>query len=47
VYWEPGRKPSLIAVAVGAFADPDFSAPSKQVYCNSRHRWLKINVAEK
>jgi hypothetical protein len=27
VYWEAERRPDLIAVAVGAFADPGFPAP--------------------
>lgn len=46
VYWEPERKKSVLAVAAGAFSDPDFPMPGKQVYCNSRHRWLEINVVE-
>ncbi len=46
VYWEPERKQSLIAVAVGAFGDSDFPAPGKQVYCTSRHSWLNIDVVE-
>jgi hypothetical protein len=40
VYWEPGRMPDLVAVAVGAFADPDFPAPSQSVYTQCRHAWV-------
>ncbi|WP_407166334.1 GFA family protein [Bradyrhizobium sp. ORS 111] len=40
VYWEPGRAPDLVAVAVGAFADPDFPAPSQAVYTQRRHAWV-------
>jgi hypothetical protein len=40
VYWEPGRAPDLVAVAVGAFADPDFPAPSQSVYAQHRHAWV-------
>ena len=40
VYWEPKRKPDAIAVAVGAFADPAFPAPSQEVYCDQRHPWV-------
>lgn len=46
VYWEPERRPALVAVAVGAFGDSNFPAPSKQVYCSSRHAWLNIDVVE-
>lgn len=42
VYWEPARKPELIGVAVGAFADPAFPVPSQQVYVEFRHPWVSI-----
>ncbi|CAN7395572.1 GFA family protein [Bosea sp. LjRoot237] len=44
VYWEPLRKAEMIAVAVGAFADPDFPAPGKQVYPQHRHPWVAVPV---
>lgn len=44
VYWEPLRKPEMVAVAVGAFADPDFPAPGKQVYTQHRHPWVAVPV---
>jgi hypothetical protein len=40
VYWEPRRKPEMVAVAVGAFADPAFPAPSQAVYAEHRHSWV-------
>ena len=40
VYWEPRRAPDLIGVAVGAFADPDFPAPSQSVFTQRRHAWV-------
>jgi hypothetical protein len=41
VFWEPGRKPEVIAVAVGAFADPAFPAPTQAVYAEHRHPWVR------
>jgi hypothetical protein len=40
VWWEGLRFPDRIAVATGAFADPDFPAPTRAVYAQHRHRWL-------
>ncbi|MCB1380610.1 MAG: GFA family protein [Rhodobiaceae bacterium] len=40
VFWEPGRKPSLIAVGVGSFGDPSFPAPTQEVHVESRHNWV-------
>jgi hypothetical protein len=40
VFWEPKRLEKLIAVAVGAFADPAFPPPSQAVYLEHRHAWL-------
>ncbi len=40
VFWEPARKPDLIAVALGAFADPTFPGPTKEVYVDRRHPWV-------
>ena len=44
VWWEPSRKPEFVAVATGAFADPDFPAPTKSVYGEQRHRWLPGDI---
>ena len=40
VFWEPERKPDAIGVAVGAFADPAFPAPTQAVYDKRRHAWV-------
>jgi hypothetical protein len=40
VYWTPDRKPEMVAVAVGAFADPAFPAPSREVHAEHRHGWV-------
>src|SRR5262245_4367374 len=32
VYWEPEAFPDLVAVAIGAFADPSFAAPTHSVW---------------
>jgi len=40
VYWKAARKPEMVAVAVGAFADPAFPAPSQAVYSEHRHQWV-------
>jgi hypothetical protein len=40
VFWEPERKPDAVAVAVGAFADPSFPAPTQSVWNERRHQWV-------
>ena len=39
VYWEFSGMPGVIAVAVGAFADPGFPEPRHSVYEARRHPW--------
>jgi hypothetical protein len=34
--------PGVTAVAIGAFADPDFPAPAYSVYEERKHKWLAI-----
>jgi len=34
--------PDLVAVAVGAFADPSFPRPSLQVHQETCHPWVSI-----
>ena len=41
VYWEPRRKPEVVAIAAGAFADPTFPGPTKEVFIEHRHHWLQ------
>nr|WP_202803233.1 GFA family protein [Nitratireductor pacificus] len=40
VFWYPQRLPELIAVAVGAFADPSFPKPVQAVHAEHRHTWV-------
>ena len=40
VYWQLQQHPELIAVAVGAFADPGFGPPRHSVYERRRHGWV-------
>jgi hypothetical protein len=44
VCWEPARKPDMIAVALGAFADRDFPAPTQAVYETFRYPWLRDGI---
>ena len=45
VYWSPDRKPDLVAVAMGAFGDPAFSAPTQAVFTEHRHKWVRSGPA--
>jgi hypothetical protein len=47
VWWEPRRKPDLVAVATGAFADPHFPAPTQTVNDGSRHPWVGLPIPAK
>ncbi len=40
VWWEPQRKPDMVAVAPGAFAAPNFPAPDQSVHEETRHSWV-------
>jgi hypothetical protein len=42
VYYGVEDQPELIAVPVGAFADPGFPAPRFSVYENRRHAWAAV-----
>lgn len=39
VYWELTVAPEVLAIAVGAFADPSFPPPRFSVYERRRHGW--------
>ena len=39
VYWDNDTMPGMIAVPVGAFADPTFPPPQFSVYVARRHAW--------
>lgn len=40
---EADNLPAMIAVAVGAIADPNFPAPIKSVFEQSKHVWVEIS----
>ncbi|MBI3512720.1 MAG: GFA family protein [Proteobacteria bacterium] len=42
VYWQAGRFPDHIGIAVGAFADPTFPPPAFSVWEESKHAWLGL-----
>ena len=42
VYWTLPSQPGLVAVAAGAFADPEYPAPWFSVYERRRHRWVDV-----
>jgi hypothetical protein len=42
VYWTLDTMPGVIAVAVGAFADPGFPAPTVSVYEDRKHAWVVV-----
>jgi len=43
VFWEPDFRPDRVAVAIGAFADPAFPPPDKQVYAETAHPWVAVS----
>ncbi|RXT52357.1 GFA family protein [Bradyrhizobium betae] len=45
VYWKADNLPAMVGVAVGAIADPNFPAPIKSVFEQSKHAWVEINAA--
>ncbi|MCP3368272.1 GFA family protein [Bradyrhizobium cajani] len=42
VYWKAENLPAMIAVAVGAIADPNYPAPVRSVFEQSKHAWVEI-----
>lgn len=44
VFWELQRKPEVMAVSVGSFADPEFPAPTHAVYDKYRHPWVAVST---
>jgi hypothetical protein len=42
VFYDIDQMPGLIAVPVGAFADPTFPAPSFSVYEARKHGWVRV-----
>jgi hypothetical protein len=42
VFWRDVDGPDLVAVPLGAFADPSFPPPTVSVYDSRRHPWLVL-----
>ena len=42
VFWTCEGSPEVIAVAIGAFADPSFPQPTVSVYESRRYPWLSV-----
>jgi uncharacterized protein YndB with AHSA1/START domain len=42
VHWQLAQFPDVIAIAVGAFADPTFPAPAFSVYEERQHQWVEL-----
>ncbi|MBK9264456.1 MAG: GFA family protein [Polyangiaceae bacterium] len=42
VFYDIADMPDVIAVPVGAFADPDFPAPTFSVYEARKHGWVNV-----
>ena len=45
VYWKADILPSMIGVAVGALTDPNYPAPVRSVFEQSKHHWVQIDGA--
>jgi hypothetical protein len=42
VFYDTAAAPDVVAVPIGAFADPAFPAPTVSVYGSRRHPWLTV-----
>jgi len=42
LHWEAEARPDFYILAVGAFADPNFPAPSVSIFEESRHSWMRL-----
>ena len=42
VFYTTEATPGIVAVPVGAFADPSFSAPTRSVWEERQHSWLRL-----
>jgi hypothetical protein len=45
VYWKADNLPAMIGVALGAIADPNFPAPIRSVFEQSKYAWVGIDGA--
>jgi hypothetical protein len=46
LYWEIERRPGMVSVAVGCFADRDFPEPTISVYSHRARPWIRFETAE-
>ena len=44
LWWDAARLPDRVAVAVGAFADPTFPAPTQSLFRERRHLWVSESI---
>ena len=44
LYWEAELRPGLIGIAVGAFVDSSFPAPTRSVWEEHKHRWVELGA---
>ena len=42
LYWKSEFRPDHYGIAAGAFADPNFPAPTYSVWEESKHSWVKL-----
>jgi hypothetical protein len=45
IYWKADNLPSMIGVAVGTLADPEYPAPARSVFEKSKHNWVQLDAA--
>ena len=45
VFYTTATQPDVVAVPIGAFADPSFPQPTVSVYESHRHSWLSLPEA--
>lgn len=46
VFYHNSPMPDLLAIPLGAFADPSFPAPWVQVFQNRQHPWIHLDVPD-
>lgn len=46
VYYRTSSDPDLIAIPVGAFADPEFPAPRFSVWESRKHEWVTVHTVD-
>jgi hypothetical protein len=46
VFYRAEAAPGMVAVPVGAFAEPAFPAPWVEVWESRRHPWIELAIAE-